>query len=202
MPPTPPMPSPRVNGPQPPAMAASGRTPAAPPPPMGGPSERPQPGAEDGPGLAAAIQAEIPEPKDEGYNPKLLADVEAALREAWEAVREMAPSLPELPPKLLPDGFDGMGPLPPSLIVPAVLLLRLIADAPGDIGKRYAIDVGKLVDDAAVRRELLSRLNVLASDKKIAKALGGPPEKEAKPEPAGKEMKEPPPVPKGVAAGL
>lgn len=194
IPPTPPMTPP----PKPPQVR-----PAAPdaPPDMGA-----EPMEDGGAGeLTQRVVAMIPEPKDGKYNPKVVRQLADQLAETWDAVSEFIP-LPPLPMPLLPDTYDGTGKLPAPLVVAFTLLLTAVAETVGEAGARYMVDVEALVDDKALNK-VEGQLALLAKDKKVRKALEEMAEPSAtdeaeKPEPVGKGMKEPPPIPKGVASAL
>lgn len=204
--------------PGPNAMAGGGAPPNA---GMGpGPSAGGMPTPEE---ITAQVEAALPEPAKGGYSPKLLADVADAATEAMVALMgDAAPAGAVVP---APDG-DGKGKLPVTLMVPVLLLSDLAISLGGEAGARYAIDPAELVDDSALRM-VLAKLQTMAKDKKLKKAIdaamtgGAPapakgkddkvdttgpmPEKEEdttaeEPMPGG--MKEPPPIPKSAKMAL
>lgn len=162
----------------------------------------PPPGGSGPTDFAAQLEAELPIP-ERPYSPKVVKALCKQLEETWATVREFLPSLPELPPDLLDEkAYTGEGKLPLQVIVPALVLLTAIAESAPGIGDRYQVDPALLVDDNAVKK-LTAQLDVLAADKKVRKAMEqieAPPPKPEKPA-KGAKM-EPPPIPKGVEAGL
>lgn len=165
--------------------------PPMPPPNAGGPPADQAPPRD----IASEIEAMLPEPT-RSYKPKVLMQVEEALRETWAKV-EGLPPIPE--GAMVPEGYTGEGKLPISIMAPVVVLLSLAADSGG---KRYDLDLAELTDDTALHK-VVGMLKTLKGDKKILKAMsesigGGPVEEEESVEEEFPMSKGPPPMPKAI----
>ncbi len=117
------------------------------------------------------IMGNLPTPTEK-YDMKVVGRLYESLEEAWEAIRELVPDLPALPPKenILPPDYDGTGPLPASLVVPMAMLMELAVDLSGN--KRYALDVSTFDKDAGLEKAA-AQLVVLEKDKALAKMVKG-----------------------------
>ena len=204
MPPAPggarPMPNPRL-GPgapaMPPSAAPEGRAMEGQKPPGGG-------GMRSKDEVEAEIEGSIPEPTDGGYDIKLLNDLAEAGNKALHAI--LGDNAPEGDPIVV--GEYAGGKLPLSLIGPIAILSDLCVSLGEASGKRYEVDLGVLKDDKALK-VLLAQLDLMATDKKLKKAIDAKMESEGEEAEEAEEAEEKemepvglPKPPKGVRAGL
>lgn len=196
-PPPRPMPGPpRATGAPPPpkpTMAPGGAPP--PPPPGDNPVQR--------------LLASVPEPTEQ-LDIKALKQLEQDAKDAWAAIKKIAPKFPvEVPDVLLPPDYMGDGKVPDSLVVATFYLLAIVDQALGG-GSRYAVDTDLLETTEGIK-ELATMVGMLAKDKKaldaftkaaMADGLGeeeDTSEEEMAPPPKGDGG--PPPMPPAARAG-
>lgn len=120
--------------------------------------------------VRAQIDAALPEPAQGGYKYALVEKVAKAAEKALDSLLPDQDFPTIACPKDNVQGNKLMGKLPAEVAVPALMAIDLAVSLGGEAGARYSVDPATLADDDGLDM-LLAKLNSLADDAKVKKAI-------------------------------